>query len=329
MTIDNLIVIKGGAYTDVKKALRQWINLYAEDLQDDFVFKVFKNGRGKHVILADERLDNNLFYYLVNHLNDPEDINYKIDLEGFTTGKEDNILKNQKILVYISSTDRDGDNVFAVTSEGENFKIDFGGKIIKTSESKVYNMPMDLTFENEEILRVNKNELKEIQEQETWFTVNNRFKAISIIILTFFLSTCFILFVLQDWDSFFTSMWVLNFSILAWFFADYEMLRENKFYLRCFGIAALCGVYGFILTNRYGDGVFIFLGTMPLNYLIVQKPIRLAYLKLLKREPKITRIGKFAILNGKFADLIYTLILISGLFFLTALVVDVYRKFNP
>jgi hypothetical protein len=344
MTIDNLIVITGGAYADVKRALEQWINLYAEDLQDDFVFKIFKNGYWKHVILADERLDNNLFYYLINYLNDPEGISYEIDLEGFTTGKEDNILKGKKILVYISSTDRDGDNVFAATSEGENFKVDFGGKIIKTNESKVYNMPIDLTFESEEILQVNKNEFKEIQKKEKWFNVNYRFKAISIITTFFFLLTCFILFVLQNWDGFINSMIILSFGIWGWFFGDYKMLREDKLYLKCLRIAVLYGIYGLILTNQYGGVALIFLGIMPLNYLILQKPTRLAYLKLFKREPEITRIGKFTILTcmgmklikrepgitrtEKFADLIYTGILLLGSIFFPILLVDIYRKFN-
>jgi hypothetical protein len=31
VAIENTIFIKGGAYNDVKKALRQWVNLYTSD----------------------------------------------------------------------------------------------------------------------------------------------------------------------------------------------------------------------------------------------------------------------------------------------------------
>jgi hypothetical protein len=61
----NTLFIKGGAYADIKKALRQWIDSYASQLEPGFIFKIYKNGRGSHVIQADERLDNILFYWLI------------------------------------------------------------------------------------------------------------------------------------------------------------------------------------------------------------------------------------------------------------------------
>jgi hypothetical protein len=305
MTTDNLIVIKGGAYADVKKALRQWVDNYSEKLQDDFIFKLFTNGRGKHAIQADERLDNSLFYYLVNYLDYPEGITYKIDLEGFTIGKEDNILKGKNLLVYISSTDKDGDNVFVTTPENENFKVNFSGKIIKTNEIKNYNQPIDLMFERQEILKVNKIELKQMQKRATKHGIDKRFKIISIIFVILFLSTYVILSVLQDKVLFFISTMCLNYCVWLWFFFDYEMLRENKFYLRCFKIAVLCGIYGIILDSLNGNGKMELtaLGVYPLTFLMLRIPIRRAYLKLFKIEPKIDRSGN---------DGVYTLILFVG-----------------
>ena len=320
MMPDNLIIIKGGAYSDVKKALKQWINLYTKQLQDDFVFKLYKNGRGNHIIQADQRLDNDLFYYLVNYLNYPEGIDYKIDIEGFTVGKENNALRDKKLLVYVSPTDKDGDNVFVTTLENGNFKIDFGGRIIETSERKIFEQPVDLTFENPEILKIDKREVKQKRDDEISLGRNGkRFNIISIILAILFLSTYFIRFVWQDEELFLVSTMIFCAVIWAWFWGDYPMLRETKFYLRCLGIAVLCGIYGVFLDNQYGDEARLpltFFGIVPLMLLVIQKPARQIYLKLFKREPIIDNYGKIV-------DMIYTMTLALGSIILSVLIVKI------
>ena len=320
MTIENLILIKGGTYNEVKKALKQWINLYVENLPDDLVFKLFKNSQGTHIIQVDERLDNDMFYFLVNYLNYPEWVDYKIDIVGFTVGKESNILKDKELLVYISPTDKEGDNVFVSTSKNENFKVGFGGKITETKEKKIFKQPIGLVFENPEIIKVDKSELKQRQKKETLFRGNiaKRFKIIFIIFAILFLSTNFILFGLRNNELFKTVTMILCYGIWMWFFMDYKMLRENKFYVRCLGIAILCGFYGIILGSQYNNNegnLLKLCGISPLTFLILQKPIRLLYLKLFNKEPEINRAGSFT-------DFIYTLILFLGPIVLPMLIMD-------
>lgn len=144
MEIDNLVIIKGGAYNDVKKALKQWIDMYSRDLENGMTFKLYKNGKGNHIIQADKNLDNERFYYLINYLKYPVGIVYNVDIKGFTFGKDCNQLKGKDLLVYISPTDDEFDNVFVTTSDNENLKIDFGGKIIEISDDRIYNHPGDL-----------------------------------------------------------------------------------------------------------------------------------------------------------------------------------------
>jgi len=290
MTPNNLIIIKGGAYLDIKKALKQWIDIYLEKLQEDFVFKLFKNGRGKHIILADERLENNLFYFLVNHLDCPEGIDYKIDIEGFTTGKEDNILKDKKLLVYISSTDKDGDNVFVTTSENENFKVDFGGKIKETSEVKIYNPPMDLTFINPEIIKVDKAEFRQKQKEEAE-RLKNKFKIYLVILMLLFLSTYFILFILQDKKLFLGSTAILNIAFIGCYNQIYRfddsLLKESTYYWHFFGLSVLWGIYGIILSNIFDSYAMFWaiFGLLPLSMLILLK-IGRALKTLVKSELK-------------------------------------------
>ena len=142
---DNLIFINGGAYANIKKALRQWMTTYSDDLPDDLTFEIYKNARGKHIIKADERLNNWLFYFLINYLNYHEVIEHKVEIEGFTTGKDNDVLKDKKLIVYISPDDKDGDNVYVTTTENNNYKVDFGGKITEADENKPYYLPSNQT----------------------------------------------------------------------------------------------------------------------------------------------------------------------------------------
>ena len=301
MTIDNLILIKGGAYNDIKKALKQWINLYSNDLQDGLTFQLYKNGRGNHIIQADNQLDNEKFFYLVNYLNYPEGIKYKIDIEGFTTGKEENKLKGHNLLVYISSTDKD--NVFVTTSANKNYKVNFNGKILETKERKVFRQPIDLLFENPEILNVNKKELEQDEEHESVFSIGKRFKTLLIITVSLFIATHFILLISQNQELFHKSTFFLGMGIWVWFFADYRMLRINKYYLRCLGISILFAVYGILLHNKYENNDSIALS--PLILLILQRPIRHLFIKLFKREPNVNN-------SENLIDFIYILILFLG-----------------
>ena len=112
MITEKIIIIKGGSYNDVKKALRQWIDLYLDNPSDDFRLELYKNGRGRHIVKVDQRVKNDLFFYLVNYLKYPEGIEYNVDIEGFTTGEANSNLDDQELLVYISENDKEYDNVY-------------------------------------------------------------------------------------------------------------------------------------------------------------------------------------------------------------------------
>jgi hypothetical protein len=224
---DNLILIKGGAYNDIKKALRQWIDLYSKDLEDGLTFQLYKNGNGNHIIQADKRLDNERFYYLVNYLNYPEGIEYKIDIEGFTTGQDENKLKNKELLVYISQTDKEYDNVFVTTSENENFKVDFGGRITEGQERKTYLYPNNLNLGLSENIKVqNKQDLNR-QIESPADKLDKRFKIISALIFSAFVLTFFLF---KTEDDFLTINYVIAFAVWGWLTFDYKILQVDKLY---------------------------------------------------------------------------------------------------
>lgn len=306
MKTDNLILIKGGAYNDIKKALRQWIDHYSKDLEDGLTFQLYKNGSGNHIIQADTRLDNERFYYLVNYLKYPEGIEYKIHIEGFTTGKDNNQLKDKELLVYISQSDKAFDNVFVTTSENENFKVDFGGKITENRERRIYKQPNDIQFNNPDVLIVRKELfLKKELDTNNSDSIDKRFKIISLIAVILFISTFLTYSITQDVVLFHKLTFYFGMGIWLWFFSDFEMLERLYIYRWCFIISILYGTYAIFLNNYYGDldSIDLYFGALhPLSLLIIQKPLSHLYKTIFHREPKVDK-------HGKFADLVYTLIL--------------------
>ena len=298
MSIDNLIVIKGGAYTDIKKALRQWVDLYSNDLQDGLTFQLFKNGHGNHIIQADDRLDNERFYYLVNYLNFPEGINYKIDIKGFTKGKDNNQLKDKDLLIYISQIDKEYDNVFVQTSGNENFKVDFGGKIIKGAERKTYSYPTNLNLSISESIIVNKKrEFNKLTEKSN-NKLERRFQIVSAIVLSAFILSFFLF---RKEDEFLTANNTISFAVWGWLTFDYKILQIDKLYFGSLGLVLAIFLYGLFLNDYFDENITMVESatTMPIFLLIVQRPLRLIFIKLMKREPKVENPAP------SFADFVY------------------------
>lgn len=302
MKIDNLILIKGGAYNDIKKALKQWIDLYSKDLEDGLTFQLYKNGSGNHIIQADERLDNERFYYLVNYLNYPEGIEYKFDIEGFTIGKDKNNLKDKELLVYISPTDKEYDNVFVTTSENYNFKVDFGGKIQEGREIKIYAYPTYLNLgQSENITVQNKQDLNKQIERPT-NKLEKRFKIISALIFSAFVLTFFLF---QTEDDFLTINYVVAFAVWGWLTFDYKILQIDKLYFSSVGLGLAIFFYGLFLNKNFDENISMIQSvmTMPIFLLIIQRPLRLAFIRVMKREPKVEKPAP------SFADFVYIFIL--------------------
>lgn len=318
MTTDNLIIIKGGAYNDIKKALRQWIDLYSKDLQDGLTFQLFKNGSGNHIIQADKRLDNERFYFLINYLKYPEGIKYKIDVKGFTTGTDKNQLKDKILLVYISSSDTEYNNVFVTTSENENYKVDFGGKVTKTSEKKVFVYPTDLILENPETIRINRKAIVQKEEKINENRLEKRFKLLSII--TFSLTLIGLSINLFNPEIFRKFSFFLGLGLGVWFFGDYKMLQSDKSYLYCLGIAIGYLLFIVILNGNFNKGMLDFGALYPITLLIVQKPTRILYKAIFNREPEVDRQPK------SYWDIPYMMILFFGFAALPFIIMDILMK---
>lgn len=318
MTTNNLIVITGGKYNDIKKALQDWLNEYQSDIPKNIVFNLYKDKKDRHVITTDARLDNTRFYYLVNYMDFPIGIEHKVEIAGFTTGKDNNILKNKKLHVYISGNDSEGDNVFVTTSENINYKVDFGGRISRVTENKIYQYPSDLNLADPETIRFNKTKISQLNNTITKSKVTKRFKILLSIAIFAYVLNLLILNLPNGVEIFANIHWFLFAGVAFWFFIDYEMLKFNTFYLQCLIIAFFVFIYGYLIIiffqPIFSKSIFAF-SMYPLIFLIVQWPTRRIYKVILKREPKVDG-------HGKFADLLFTLILFFGFAALPLLIAD-------
>jgi len=304
MVVDNLILIKGGAHNDVKKALSQWIELYSKVLKDGMTFQLYNSGNNSHIIQADKHIDNESFYYLINYLNYPEGIKYEIDVEGFTIGKDKNKLNGKQLLVYISPNDTDYDNVFVTTSENENFKVDFGGKITEENENKLYSFPNDLSFGISEIITVENIENLNQNSESAADPLEKRFKIVSIVVIAAFALT-FLFFKTEE--SFFTINYAIAFAVFGWLLYDYKILQIDSLYYGSVGLGLTILLFGYLLNEKFSneDNSLLLMGTsMPIFFLTIQRPLRFAFIRIMKREPIVDRP------SPSFADSVYVIILL-------------------
>ena len=301
----NIINIKGGSYADVKKALRQWIDLYSKTLDDSITFELYKNGRGKHLIKADDLLDNENFFYLINYLKYPENINYKIDITGYTTGKDLKEFANQNIQVYIDKNDSTFDNVNVVTEKNKAFKFDFGGKVKELSGHISYTSMNVIDLSSPETLKIRKQVQKDNNPEptETRTQIKKRFRVALLILLGLIASS--FLFLLKDKDMFVTMNFFIGIGISIWFFSDYKMLCIEKYYMFSLLTAGLFLGYGFLLKSTFLESTeLVDLGSLfAFSFLVIQKPFRFLYKQVFKREPTTEYIPQ------NWGDLIYTILL--------------------
>jgi hypothetical protein len=322
MNSDNLIIIKGGLYADIKKALRQWIEFYSRDLDTNIKFEFFKVENDNYIIQVDKRVKNEKFNFLVNYLCYPEGIKYKIKIEAYTTAFDSKLypqnILNKRLLIFIHDNDQEFDNVFAVTEDNEVYKIDFGGKVSKTTESKAFKLP-DIDFElldkGEKII-LNKKEIEEKKKVESERSIKKRFNVILIIIALLTLINTLSLVVIPNPEVNTLTTYFLCYGIGTWFFLDYKMLQINKYYNYCFLIATVFLCYSFLIgqLQPFNFDMILFSSPFPITLIIIQKPLRLTFLRLFKREPVVDK--PFP----TFIDGVYTLLLfISTLSFLVIL----------
>jgi hypothetical protein len=327
MDKNNIILIKGGAYNKIKRALNQWLRLYYDNLDDDFSFELNNISNNEHVIVVAGRLDNVKFNYLVNYLNYTIGIDYKVNIEGYTTATDSGLYPkeflNRKLLVYIPEADNEGDNVYAVTSENQNLKISFRGKIKVIDSFRYYKYP-DFEIErleNPELIKINKKKILLEKGLAYKDDVKKRFWIVTIIFLTLYLVG--FLFIRKTINFLVFTGW-LSIMVMFWYGKDYKMLQIDEYYYLSLLFSLLIFIYGLILQTQVSisnsNYVIELFTKLPLIFLLFQSPIRHLFRKIVKREPIVERPVK------TFEDGLYILVLLTATFSTALLISYYFRK---
>ncbi|WP_430965257.1 hypothetical protein [Spongiimicrobium sp. 2-473A-2-J] len=322
MPTRDFVVVRDVPYKDVKSALTQWIALYADQLSQQLRFHLYRQD-AYHVISVDGELNNELFFFLVNYLKYPENIRYDVDVAGFTTGDASGKLEGQDVLVYIPEEDTEYDVVYVVTGAQAHYKIDFGGGMHPLKEGRTYTDAAVDFSGSPEVLKVSKRiSDKTVRKGISFFEVGWRFKFMVALVLAALIIHFLLPSIINDPKLYDKTSTLLYFGVGMWFFMDAEMLQKDSRYLACLVIAFAIFVYGFHvkeqlqsrLTNRIEPFII-----MPLTLLMLQWPSRRLYKLLFKREPAVDK-------KGKFADMVYSLVLVFGAIFLPFLIVDFLKE---
>jgi hypothetical protein len=304
----NIIFIQGGKYTDIKKILRQWIDLYSTQLEENYTFKLYKNGTGNHVIEIHERLDNELFYFLVNYLQYPVGVDCKVKVTGYTKGTEQNALKGKDLLVFIPETDTEYDNVYVVTETNENYRVEFGGNIIEGSETHLYQNPVFIPTTAPEIVEIKRNNKREDSLKDER-SIENRLNWMFILIIILHVFNFLIIrpFSVDSTISFENVPFLLSVGISIWLFWDYKLLQNNTRYLKCLGLVSIILISIFLFAKmgmlhvskeKMASAIF------PLILLIFQWPLRYVFIQINSREPIVENHPR------SFTNGLYTIVLL-------------------
>ncbi|MCL2689458.1 MAG: hypothetical protein FWE57_06390 [Chitinispirillia bacterium] len=147
-------------------------------------------------------------------------------------------------------------------------------------------------FASKSVQKQSENQTKFRQKyKEEAKCLENKFKIYLVILMLLFLSTYFILFILQDKKLFLGSTAILNIVFIGCYSQVYKfddsLLKESTYYWHFFGLSVLWGIYGIILSNIFDsyDMFWAIFGLFPLSMLILLK-IGRALKKLIKSELK-------------------------------------------
>jgi hypothetical protein len=302
MEIDNLIIIKYGSHSDIKKTLIQWIKERFEDVNIDFVFELYKYERENYIIKADERITNRYFCELINYLfRFLKKTNRRIEIEGFTTWRDDIKLGNEKILVYVLP-DNWKDSTYLVSSTNKNYRIHYYEENSKKEieEVRKYKYPDNIKLNNPEILK--RDQILQLEKEKSEKITTIRFFVIlSIAIILFLPLLLQLLQVLRlnlplenycDTKIFTDVISHIGIGLGIWYLMDYKMLRIDRLYNLSLIISIIYLVSGLTLIWKIAPNCEIGFGLLyPLVLLLTQKTARKIFLQIMKKEPEINTHG--------------------------------------
>ncbi|PWG79529.1 hypothetical protein DDR33_15770 [Pararcticibacter amylolyticus] len=126
---DKIVIVRGAPYTDIKKAVKQFCDIYNKD-DYSLIASLTKISDRDIVITFPYDLTFDMFCFFVNYMYYPNGINYKADIKAWATTKPGDVwiapnLAGKKVMLYIPPEDKEYDNVYLVSNENIHYKLGF------------------------------------------------------------------------------------------------------------------------------------------------------------------------------------------------------------
>jgi hypothetical protein len=314
MSIDkSIIYIENGEFSQVKNAIENWIELYFDDLNKKLIFKIYKVSYNYTVIELNMDIKNELFNYLVNYLKYPENIDYKVDVNGFTRIKDKKLfsknLINERIQIFVPIDDNEYDIVFGVTESGVIYKIGFNGNIEIVNSKISFNEPK-VEYKNtySENIKIDKETvIKKLNEKKVK-KFNQRFLFISILFLIITFLSGYIAF---NTEYFNNAILISSFGLLFWIMIEQDLLKDEIVFIKFLGLSIILTLLGYYVNIKYGGDVFLRATKIGFIYLILFKLLRYLYISIYNREPDFDKYAE------RMIDRFFAFLIIAGSIFMS------------
>lgn len=299
--VKNIIVVENCNLNNIKDILNDWRWFYSELAINSVEFKCWNIVEDKLILLANEKLSNELFVFLVNYIKYSNGKESKIEVKGYTKAEDENVFPNEilnkEVLIYLPKDNKEFDNVYAISEDNITYKIGLSGN--QSKEESLINFSK-LKFDinrlgNPNIIKLNKNPRQVKKEKEykeiPYEKIKKRFQIRMLITLIAFISGFGLNLINLGWFNTYYTLFVS--SIFYWFFSDYRMLRYKDLYINSLILSLVIFLTCFVLGNT--STIFTFsqdklaFSILPLLFLLIQKPSRKLFIFKLKREPVVKR----------------------------------------
>lgn len=126
----NYILLEGATPQEAKKALQNLANLYHDTgyLEQVHLYQ-HRVTESLFLIRFSVEPDFERFKYFVNYLAYPEEVEYQAVARGYYSVEQQATefprLNGKRLLLFLSENDTEGDNVFAVDQQHQNYKLGF------------------------------------------------------------------------------------------------------------------------------------------------------------------------------------------------------------
>lgn len=118
---NKVILVEKISSSEIEALARNFCSMYNVK-KDKAIVKIRKMTNKAHVLTFPYDIDFDTFCYLVNYMTYPPDINKR----PFVTGWYPASGKEKEDMFYIPADEKECDNVYYTTPEGNNYKVDFG-----------------------------------------------------------------------------------------------------------------------------------------------------------------------------------------------------------